>query len=339
MKKACLLTFLNIVVVTVFAQHGSREAISFLQQKEDTLKGYADKLVNGVSASIRFNNDSIFTRMFVKALKTNHSFSYPFDSLQTISKLYAPDSSFRIFTWQMVVNENLVRQHGAIQMKTADGSLKLFPLIDKSDVTTNITDSTGNNKGWMGAVYYKIIQTRNNNQNYYTLLGYDENNIRSTRKIIEVLSFINDEPLFGGRYFSFEKDAVGKPATSRYVMEYKKSAGARLTYDEDLKMIIAEHLESETGEPKKKWTFIPDGDYEGFKWENGKWVHVEKVFNQITAEGKEPMPSPVKDAMGNTMEEKLKDNVGDQQLTIEDKAPATKQTVPVKKTKNKNTKQ
>jgi hypothetical protein len=65
-----------------------------------------------------------------------------------------------------------------------------------------------------------------------------------------------------------------------------------------LGMIIMEHLESENNEPTKKWTYIPDGDYEGFKWKNGKWIHVEKVFNQVTEEGKEPIPSPIKDAQG-----------------------------------------
>ena len=105
-----------------------------------------------------------------------------------------------------MINENTIRQHGAIQMKTADGSLKAFPLIDKSDVTINIADTIGNNKGWIGAVYYRIVETKSGNQTYYTLLGYDENNIRSNRKIIEVLNFVNDEPEFGGRFFSFENE-------------------------------------------------------------------------------------------------------------------------------------
>ena len=190
-------------------------------------------------------------------------------------------------------------------MKTTDGSLKLYPLIDKSDVTINQADTFANNKGWIGAVYYKLITTRANNQNYYTLLGYDENNIRSNRKVIEVMSFSNDEPVFGGRLFSFEEDSAFRSATSRYIMEYKKNAGARLNYDDDLKMIIFEHLESESNEPTKKWTYIPDGDYEGFKWKNGKWIHVEKVFNQVTPEGQEPVPNPIKDAEGKTVEERL----------------------------------
>ncbi len=53
-------------------------------------------------------------------------------------------------------------------------------------------------------------------------------------------------------------------------MEYKKDASPRLTYDPDMDMIIYEHLISETGEPNKKYNYIPDGDYEGLKWVDGK---------------------------------------------------------------------
>lgn len=312
--------------VCCFSQRLQKSDEIVLQQKEDSLKTYSIDLIQAINAQNRFKADSLFTKMFVRALKVNGSFYYPFDSLETISKLYPPDSSFRIFTWQMVINDNIIRQHGAIQMKTADGSLKLYPLIDKSDVTINIADTIGNNKGWIGAVYYRIIENKSSNQKYYTLLGYDENNIRSNRKIIEVLNFVNDEPKFGGRYFSFENDAVKLPTLSRYIMEYKKSTGARLTYDENLSMIVFEHLESESNEPKKKWTLIPDGDYEGFKWNNDKWVHVEKVFNQVTPEGKEPVPSPLKDTQGNLQEDKLQNSEGE-------KAPVEEMPSTIKKSK------
>ncbi len=191
-------------------------------------------------------------------------------------------------------------------------------------------DTVGDNRGWIGAVYYKIIQTKNNNQQYYTLLGYDENNIRSNRKIIEVLTFVNGEPVFGGRYFSFDKDAK-KSAINRYVMEYKKDGGPRLTWDEDLKMIVMEHLESETNEPNKKWTYVPDGDYEAFKWQNGKWVHIDKLFTQVTELGKEPVPAPVKDAEGNTIEANLKNNLPAEEDSTEKSAEKKKTTAKPKK--------
>jgi len=293
MKKLIVLLVLSFSCAVSFAQGISKANLKLLQQKEDSLKDYSVKIIQGINADNRFTADSIFTRMLVRALKTPNSFNYTFDSLQTISILYSPDSVFRIFTWQLVINENVIRQHGAIQMKTYDGTLKLYPLIDKSDVTTNISDTIGNNYGWIGAIYYKIIQKRSSNKNYYTLLGFDENNIRSSRKIIEVLDFVNDEPIFGGRYFSYEEDSVFKTSHSRYVMEFKKEAGPRLTYDKDLDIIIVEHLVSESNEPKKKWTLVGDGDYEGFKWKNGKWVHVEKVFTMVTPDGQAPVPSPL----------------------------------------------
>jgi hypothetical protein len=306
MKKPFILLFLFFISSLSFAQGIGKAEFKLMVQKEDSLKDYSVKIIQGKEAVDRFNADSAFTRILVRALKTQNSFHYPFDSLQTVSVLYAPDSAFRIFTWQLVINENVIRQHGAIQMKTYDGSLKLFPLIDKSDVTGNIADTIGNNYGWIGAIYYKIIMKKSGNQKYYTLLGFDENNIRSSRKIIEVMTFMNDEPVFGGRYFSYENDGQFKTAQSRYIMEFKKEAGPRLNYDKELDMIIMEHLVSESSEPKKKWTLVGDGDYEGFKWQSGKWVHVEKVFNVVTPDGQAPVPNPIRDPSGNIDETKLK---------------------------------
>jgi len=304
MKKLFPLVLFFFIQHASFAQRINAADQKLLRQKEDSLKSYAQKILTGINLSDRLKADSMFTKILVRALKTPNSFYYSFDSLQTISMLYPPDSSFKIFTWQMMVNENLVRQHGAIQMRSFDGTLKLFPLIDKSDVTVRVADTIGNNLGWIGAIYYKIIQKKSMNQNYYTLLGFDENNIRSDKKIIEVLTFVNDEPMFGGRYFSFEDDKVFKSSVSRYVMEFKKDAGPRLNYDPDLDMIIAEHLISEDGQPQKKWTYIGDGDYEGFKWLGGKWVHIEKIFNYTTPLGKEPVPQPLQDNKGNLLEDK-----------------------------------
>jgi hypothetical protein len=299
MKKFFFLYLLSIPVLLT-AQPINKTDYKALQQFENSLKPTAVKIIQGINAKDRFEADSLFTRQFVTALKTKNSFLFAFDSLETISRIYAPDSSFRIFTWQMMINDNVIRQHGAIQMRTTDGSLKLFPLIDKSDVTKTILDTIGNNKGWIGAIYYRIIQKKYSGQNYYTLIGYDENNIRTNRKIIEVLYFEDDVPMFGKRIFSFENDKPFKSTQSRYVMEYKKNASPRLNYDEELDMIIVEHLVSESGKPNSTWTLVGDGDYEGFIWKNGKWIHVDKVFNQATPENKPPVPAPLNEnKLGN----------------------------------------
>jgi len=314
MKPIYLFIFLLFSSLSIDAQQNLKTARISLKKWEDSLKKYSTQIIEGKNPSDCFTADSIFTKILVRALVNKNSFYYPFNSLENISKLYSPDSSFKIFTWQMIINENMIRQHGAIQMRTAEGSLQLLPLIDKSDIIVNQTDTVTNNRSWMGAIYYKIIHTKNANKHYYTLIGYDENNIRSTKKIIETLEFINGEPIFGSHLFSFTEESKNKPPLSRYILEFKKNTGARVNYDDQLGIIIFEHLESETNEPSKKWTFIPDGDYEGFKWKNGKWQHINKVFNQITPLGKEPVPNPIKDLNGKINEQYLKDNQPIEQL-------------------------
>lgn len=287
------------------AQHLSLSEKKALIKKEDSLKLYAPLIIRGRNVEDRFTADSQFTKIFVRALQTKNSFYYPFDSLVTIAKVIPPDSSFRIFTWQLVINGDNIRQHGAIQMRTTDGSLKLFPLIDKTDLIQNINDTITSNLAWIGALYYNIVQEKAFGKNYYTLLGFDDNNLVSDRKIIEPLTFHDGKPVFGAPLFSFQNNSIHPKSMARYIMEYKKEAGPRLNYDNEMNIIIYEHLISETNEPQKKYTYIPDGDYEGLKWKDGKWIHIEKVFNQITPEGKEPLPAPILDAHGNIDESKL----------------------------------
>ncbi len=298
---------LLLTTSVVFAQRIIPADVKFLFKKEDSLKLTGLKIVQGRSPADRLFADSAFTRIFVRALKTKNSFYYPFDSVVNISKLYAPDSSFRIYTWQMQINENIIRQHGAIQIKTSDGSLKIFPLIDKSDVTENMTDTIGNNNGWMGAVYYKIIQKKYEDKNFYTLLGFDENNIRSDKKIMDILTFENDKPLFGNKIFIIENSNIYKKNIARFVIEFKKEAITRLTYDADMDVILFDELVSETNEPGKKWTLIPDGEFEGFKWKNGKWVYNKQIFD-----GPPPVkyisPKIIRDANGNVDPTKIKGN-------------------------------
>lgn len=294
-KSTILILFFLVGACMVNAQvQFEITTLAYLKKKEDSLSKLGLQIVQAEEAINRFRADSQFTRILVRALRVPNSFYYPFDSLITISRLYAPDSSFRIFTWQVSKDADVHRRHGAIQMKTTDGTLKLFPLIDRSLIIQNQEDTVTNHEWWLGAIYYKIVKKVFNNKNYYTLLGYDENSIRSTKKRIEVLTFdVKGNPVFGGQFFAFDQDTVRKPIQSRFSIEYKKNGNARIVFDEELDLIIYDHLISESNEPAKKYTYIPDGDYEGFKWINGRWQHIEKVFNERLEDGQAPVVKPV----------------------------------------------
>jgi hypothetical protein len=315
--KKCLLFFIStasLISVSVSGQpvmgrHISATEQSQLEKQEDSLKKFAFDIVNAAEPGPRFRADSFFIRMLVRTLKIPNSFYYPFDSLQTISKLYSPDSSFRIFTWQLKKDVYVFMQRGAIQMRTPNGSLKLFPLHDVSMFSRKPEDSVRGANNWIGAIYYRIIHKNFNGKNIYTLLGYDDFTINSNKKWMDILTFDErGQPVFGGPYFSFRNDSAkaSKKQVVRFYLEYKKEATTTFNYDSSLNMIVYDHLISETEEPTRKETFVPDGDFEGFSWQNGQWLHVPKIFTSTMQDGQFPADQKILDDNGKVDEKLLK---------------------------------
>jgi hypothetical protein len=288
---------LLLISVSANAQRLSKADIKNLQKKQDSLSILSWRIANEISAEMRLKSDSLFTRILVRALQVKNSYYFPFDSLQ-VAKVSPKDSSFRIFTWQVDAKKDKPRQKGVIQYKTEDGSLRLTPLIDNSEFMDNYNE-VKTSKTWVGAIYYSILQTEHQGKKYYTLLGYDENTTKSNKKWIDVLTFDeNNQPLFGGDYI--KHSILG--LRHRLGLEYKKDARVKLAWDEEQQMIIYDHLSSDNGFVNQKETYVPDGDYEGLKWNNGMWVHQEKVMCNCplsTKENKEQIKKPLFDANGN----------------------------------------
>lgn len=253
-----------------------------LQRLEPILKNHSDSIINATTWFQRFNSDADLTKALVTSLKIPYSFYYSFDSVY-MSTVYSPDSTFRIFSWQVSKDLSYYRQRAAIQMNTKDGSLKLYPLFDVSDFTEAPNDSIRDATRWIGAVYYKIILKTYNNKKIYTLLGSDENNERTNKKWIDILTFDeNGKPIFGRNCFVYPNDGIKPPQPSyRFSLEYRKSGGARIRYDEKLDVIIFDHLISESNDVQTKSSLIPYGDFEGFRWINGKWVFTAQPFDAL----------------------------------------------------------
>ena len=279
-----------------------------LRVKEDSLREWAQYMITDSLTEDRMYSDSIFTRVLVRALQIKNSFNYPFDSVFGVSRLYAPDSTFRIFTWNLQYDEYYSRQKGAIQLRTRDGSLKLIPLRDVSEFTEKPDDSVRTSRNWIGAIYYNIYKTQFRGKNYYTLFGLDHNSLQSNKKWIEVMYFNEkNEPIFGGPFFTYQNDSIPKPAKYRLSMEFKENARVLANFIPDLQLILVDHLISETNQPELPWTMIPDGDNEGYQWENGKWAHIDKVFTFKLKDGEAPVDNPILDNKGKKDEKKLKE--------------------------------
>ncbi|HUX85305.1 MAG TPA: hypothetical protein VMV20_08715 [Chitinophagaceae bacterium] len=263
-----LITFASLAGQTL--SPGQRQN---LQLHQDSLSVLAYQMINAPDEGGRVAACNAFVPGLIRALLIPGSFSFPFDSLKQISCLYPEDSSFRIFTWQLSWTQGDDVYFGAIQMRTRDGSLKLFPLLDYSQLTTHFQDTVTSNLRWMGALYYNVVETSYRGKKYYTLFGFNDNTPLSDRKILEPLTFQQGKPVFGAPLFH-----MGSGDENRFILQYKTDGNARLNYDPSLHQIVYDHLTSLTGEPQKKFTLVPDGTYEAFRWEYGRWQHISQAF-------------------------------------------------------------
>ena len=246
---------------------------------EDTLALLAHAMVHSERDTIRFASCHKFIPKLVEALEVENSFHYPFERLRTVSILYAPDSAFRIFTWQLDISLDERRYFGAIQMNSQE--LKLFPLIDRSFSISNKQEVLSNER-WMGALYYNILAFEEHGQSKYLLFGYDYMDFLTKRKIIDVLSFDQDKAVFGNPVFVKNVQSGFPETSSRVILEFQADATVSLNYDPHLDMIIHDHLTVISGPSGP--IVVPDGTYEGYKLNNGKWEHIEKVFHQTVEE-------------------------------------------------------
>lgn len=263
---------------------------AFFSGYEDTLQVFLDSTVNCSKVDDRIAYNYAVLRRLARALRHPNSFHYPFDSLYGIEIVMSPDSAFRILTWQLELQMKHYRHFGAIQMNSKE--LVLYDLFDASDAIKNPSMAVLPDSLWFGMLYYNIIKREVDSTSYYFLFGFDENDPISRIKFVDVLTFTDGEPKFGAPMF--EVMAKGQPHTvSRFKLQYAKVAVVTLNYFEEYgQMIIFDHVAPHNPNSQGAYfTYLPDGTYEGFKWNGAKWIWVEKVFDET--QETPPFPFPV----------------------------------------------
>lgn len=269
-KKQCLLFALVFLNLTAFAQTGISNQTK-LKSYEDSLKTLGSTVVNNENDLERKNANYHFIRTLVAALKIPGSYDYKFDSVKTVSLLYSPDNLFRIFSWNVMNEDGSFRYYGSIQINTK-GALKLFPLTDYTPFLPSPEDSVLTPQKWLGAQYYKIIKT-GNEKPYYILLGWKGNTVKTTKKVIEVLSFKNSMPVFGLPVFE-----GSQKNRKRVVFEYSRQASMLLRYVPSRDLIVFDHLAPRDPKVKVDRSFYgPDLTYDGYQLKNGKWDFVQNL--------------------------------------------------------------
>ncbi|MET1055115.1 MAG: hypothetical protein ABWY16_07385 [Pedobacter sp.] len=236
-----LITFIySCAVTTVSAQlKADSKNGAVLNKYQDSLLRYTSTMFTATGNIQRFDQNAKFIKMLVNALKTPGSFTYGFDSLRTISITGSPDHAFRIFSWYIPTEEGTYRFFGTIQMATADGKLKLYPLIDDTEHFTDDNKIT-TNRQWYGARYYEIVPLIARGQKTcYALLGWKGNTAKTSKKVIDILSFDENGATFGKPIFEGPKNAAVR---NRIVFEYNRQNTMTLRLDKKEQLIAFDHL-------------------------------------------------------------------------------------------------
>lgn len=285
-----ILMYISMVLSLGLTAHGQTSVIdSALISLEKDMSRMAHTILYGDNDSVRFAASQRFTDQITHALSMRGSFLWPFDSLISIARLYAPDSSFRLFNWNLPKDDGTYSYSGILQMYDVSGNSTLYPLTDRSDGVKDLEYLITGHTEWPGAHYYQIVLNYRQRQPVYTLLGWDGHTPLTTRKTIEILTFDEEgRPVFGAPVFPDYQQGD----QTRIIFEYSNHASMSLKYDLQTysvpkkgrsakkryktittRMIVFDHLEPMDPSLAGQYSFyVPAGNiFDAFVFEDGYW--------------------------------------------------------------------
>ncbi len=252
---------------------------SDLMLYEDSLKTVFEKIANSKVDDQKRNDNRELLRLFDKILETPDVFEYPFDSLRYLGKIASKNKKVRILTWNLSFNDGTYKYFGYIQYKIKN-KMRTFKLDDKRDEIKNPKKDLLTHDKWLGALYYDIVTVKSKGREYYTLLGWDGNDMFSNKKIVEILYFSKSgKPRFGAPLIK-----VKNRSYRRAIFEYANRASMLLRYFEKDKRIVFDHLSpSESRYEGQKQYYGPDFSYDALEFKKGKW-HYQSTINFKSSE-------------------------------------------------------
>lgn len=272
MKKIYLIFFL-FISFSSYSQKGNNKLIA---EYEDTLKVMAHDIMNAESEKQRRASNEAFITNLTEVLKYKKSFFFPFDSLITISRIKAPDNSFRIFNWLLRKDNDTYEYYGIVHYHNK--KRKRFDIITLNDNSMNIRNPEQADldaENWYGGLIYDVAYIKRSGIKKYILLSYDLNDNYSRKKIIDVMYFSGKNKIkFGLPIFKKSMNQSQK----RVVFQYDSRTSISVKYHKEEKQIVFDHLV-----PSRKDLeglheyYIPEGTFNAYKYRNGKWWLEEDV--------------------------------------------------------------
>jgi hypothetical protein len=251
-----------------------------LSSVEDSLYKQLENIRNEKNIESQDSLNALFVEHLKKVLEEYDVFTYSFPQLSKVmSTITSPDNQFRIFNWNVEFGQHEEQKYYCfiLNKDPKTNGYKIIELKDRSATTSNVETAQLTEKNWFGCLYYKIIPLDKGGTTLYTLLGWDGHDMVSTKKLIETMVFNGVSKVkFGLPVFQIEDDKSKR----RVVFQYSSQTTMSLKYQfvDKKHVLIFDHLSPQAPHLHefKEW-YVPDGSFDSFVWQNGKWVYEKDV--------------------------------------------------------------
>lgn len=239
--------------------------------REERLVVLFDSLKSCDNDSIKDQLNKEIQTTLGEALKGDESFTYPFDKIPNLGKIYSDDKKVRIYTWSFPYTDRTHGYGGFIQTKNKE-RVTTTPLTLSREAYLPSQQGKIAANDWYGSLYYKVFPVKSRGGKYYIALGWSGYNAASDYKLIETLNIDGKGNVSFGKMV-FEKKGKND---SRIVLEYSAEAKISLLYDESSKRIIFDHLAPISPGYKDIHVYYgPDFTYDAYQLKKGTW-HLEE---------------------------------------------------------------
>ena len=278
-----------VCVVLILFGHGFSSA----QDEDRSLTAHLQALAMASTDAARDSIDPLINADLRTILEREDGLIRSMDDLP-ISRVDAPDGTFRLITWNVPREDGSHIYHGFLLAK--QGRTRV--LHELKDMTASITTPELAELGpdrWYGALYYQVIPVKKGGKTWYTLLGWKGYSKVETRKVIDVLSFRGGKPRFGAPAFTPNTTDAPKSRVKqqRVIHGFFFQAKMLLQYDQEHQRIVLDHLSPLRADMAGQNVFTgPDLSYDAYVWENGQWQYQRDIDARDMRNNGRPFNAP-----------------------------------------------
>jgi hypothetical protein len=196
-------------------------------------------ILSDKNEKLRLKANSQFDSVLVNFIHQENPIENDISAIKNLSVLKSEDEKLIIYNWLFPYKKGTYKYFAYIVYRAdLKNNPQIIKLQDTQELTQKLEAKTLNQKNWYGCIYYRIINNKNIDNDYYTLLGWDGNNLLSNKKVIDVIK-VNPNGIvqIGAPVFK-----INAKLKKRIVFEYSEESVMSLKYHPEFNKIVFDDL-------------------------------------------------------------------------------------------------